>query len=133
MTKSDIELAWKQVFPNSMLKIELIRGELHCRGALAKDSTELPQGLIGKDPLTYLFSVRQNPSNPGSFVYEESIVSLDVIPEENSLTLPLILLRRRPIKNVTSATLATRFETVRQFCLSHASSFRNPLFNIQDK
>lgn len=129
MTHEEITNLWKKIFPNSNVLISKMcfGNGLHYRGILAKDKTEVSNGIIENDCLHYTFTIEE-------WAYQEYHRPLIYIrPENKYFAYSSVKLRRKNIKNITLEKLEKRFLQVKQLIIENKDNFINLQFNINDK
>lgn len=128
MNKQAVVDCWKAVFPNSSCRsIDYLDGTSAFVFRLAKDRTEVANNIMGNDPLYYMSTVELD----GAWV--ESSASLSVKPTESYLAYSSVKIRKKTIKDVTTAKLIKRFQEVRAFIMENAGNLKDPMFDITTK
>lgn len=129
MTHEEIKNLWQKIFPNSNILIsKMCFGEgLHFRGILARDKSEVSNGIIENDVLHYQFTIEAGN-------YEEYYAPKIFIKPDNPLyCYSSVKLRRKNIKNFTADKLEKRFLQVKNMIIENKDNFKNLQFNINDK
>ncbi len=130
MNKQNVADCWMAVFPNSSFSH---MGSISVDGPgtftfrLAKDRTEVSNGIMHNDPLYYMGGLEED----GSWV-DLSILLL-VKPTVPNMVYSSEKMRRKTIKNVTPEKLVKRFQEVRTFVMNNAANLKDPLFDITTK
>lgn len=127
VTPATVADAWYSVFPNSMCNARNIMGDNAFSFRLAKDKSEVSNGILENDPLSYSAFIRDGN-------WEEHMGSLSIAPEAGSyMAYGSARLRKKTIKNVTKEQLIKRFKEVHAFVSANADKMHNIKFDIADK
>ncbi len=126
LSKEEVVSCWHEVFHNSSAHAQTIMGTDHFSFRLAKDKSEVPNGIMDNDPLSYRASI------DGSS-WSESMISMLVKPTTVNLVYSSVKLRKKTVKNVDHQKLVARFREVRKFVMDNAHNLKNPLFDISNK
>jgi len=130
LTREDVIGIWKKVFPNSTaLSGKTFGGGDSFKFKLAKDKTEVANGIWENDPLSYSAFLEEDGS------WKEHSLNLHVAPPEGShLAYGSESMRKKSTKKpVTAAMLEKRFEQVKEFVTANAGNLKNPSFDISSK
>ena len=128
LTHEDVVSAWKQIFPNSSVGVSKAFGSGYTfKFRLAKDKTEVSNGILDNDPLYYTALLDKD-------LFAEYTGSLLVKPPEGShMAFGSEKLRKKTIKGVTLSKLLARFQQVHDFVAANADRLKNPQFDINEK
>lgn len=128
LSKTDVESAWHNIFPNSTMVIKGFGNTFYCNGYLAKDKSELTNGYWQNDILSYSFNVVNGN-------YSESATSINTKPAPGSyLAYGRIHIRKKTIPDINIQKLTRRFNEIKQMVISVKNNLPdNLLFNINDK
>jgi hypothetical protein len=121
-----IKSAWTQVMPNSTVYARKVMGTHFFNFLLSKDRSEVANGILENDPLSYSARVDDG-------VFKELSGSLFVKPTEPYMAFGREKFRLKTIKNPTREQLVKRFTDVRNFIMSNADKLKDPKFNIEEK
>ena len=129
MENDNIVNLWKENFKNSNIIISksCLGNGFHFRAILAKDKTEVFNGIIENDALHYVFSIENN-------IYTEyHTPCIYIKPASNLYAYSRVKLRRKNIKNINIEKLQKRFYEVKKMIIENKENFINLQFNINDK
>lgn len=128
LTNEQVFQLWQKVFPNSMIityKGLLSDGD-YFKGKLAKDRSELANGISENDPLNYMFNIENG-------YYEEYYQSVFIKSDNSCMAYGRDRLRKKNIKNITADKLLARFKQIKELVVRNKANFINLEFNINDK
>ena len=126
MSKTVAQL-WKEVFPLSSCGVIQMNSMVFFTMYLARDNTEVANGIMLNDPLSYRATIEGND-------YVETDLGLFVKPEPGShLAYDRVKLRKKTIKNVTEEKLLKRFRDIQAWLIIHHHRIKDPLFDLDKK
>ena len=129
MTHEEIKNIWFKNFPNSNILIsKMCLGDgFHYRCILAKDKSEVYNGILENDALHYTFSIE----NENYEEYDNPCIFIK--PESNLYAYSRVKLRRKNMKNTNIEKLEKRFLQVKNMIIENKDNFINLQYNINDK
>ena len=127
MTHEEIKNIWFKIFPNSNILIMCFGNGFHYRCILAKDKTEVYNGILENDVLHYTFSIE----NENYEEYHNPCIFIK--PENRYYAYSRVKLRRKNIKNINAEKLEKRFLQVKNMIIENKDNFINLQYNINDK
>ena len=124
-----IRQLWLKIFPNSNILISknCLGSGYHFRCTLARDKSEVFNGIILNDALNYVFSIEENN------YLEYHNLSIYIKPENKYLAYSRVKLRIKNIKNITLEKLEKRFIQVKQLIVDNKDNFKDLQFDINNK
>jgi hypothetical protein len=125
-----VKAAWAEVFPKSRCIVRNIMGSTCFTGFLSKDNSEVSNGIIQNDPLSYSGWYAMDNTD----VFKEEAASVSIAPPAGSyLAFGSASLRRKSIKQPDHAKLVKRFSELRELIRSNKDNMIQLHFNINEK